>query len=152
MVRLQCTTHNRGERIHKEMAALAKTSNKVLSNSLRNLETFPPPVSETDQKFVESLAKNVSKIKVRRKSLPGSINDSENGHNRKSKIPVNNELRRKILEGKKDLQKHEEKKEKVLMEGEKERWETMSRISIAPFQNCLLSTGARRLLARDRLL
>ena len=135
------------------MAALAKTSNDVLSNSLRNLETFPPPVSETDQKFVESLARNVVKIKVRRRSLPGSLNDSdENAHNKKSKIPVNNELRRKILEGKKDLQKHEEKKEKVLMEGEKERWETMSRILIAPFQNCLLSTGARRLLARDRLL
>ena len=33
-------------------------------------------------------------------------------------------LRKKILEGKADLQKHEEKKEKVFMEGEKELWET----------------------------
>ena len=107
------------------MALLTKTGNDGLSSSMRNLELFPPPVSETDQKFVEGLSKSVAKMKVRRISLPGAINTSEESlKKRKSKIPVNNELRKKILEGKKDLEKHEEKKEKVFMEGEKSLWET----------------------------
>ena len=101
------------------------TKSECLSTSLRNLETFPPPVSETDQKFVEKLSENVGKINIRRRSLPGAINPSEEEvKKRKSKIPVNIELRKKILEGKKDLQKHEEKKEKTFMEGEKELWQS----------------------------
>ena len=106
------------------MTALAKSGADFLGDSLRNFDAFPPPVSEADQKFVESLERNVAKIKARRKSLPGTIKSSEDDEEARKKLPVNNELRKKILEGKKDLQKHEEKKEKVFMEGEKELWES----------------------------
>ena len=79
------------------MTALTKAGVDNLGDSLRNFEAFPPPVSEADQKFVESLARNVAKIKVRRKSFPGSLNSYED----KKKVPANNELR----EGVKNTQK-----------------------------------------------
>ena len=92
---------------------------------MRNLEIFPPPVSETHQKFIEKLAENVEKIKLRRRSLPGELTPSgDEAKKSKTKISVNSGLRKKILEGKKDLQKHEEKKEKTFMEGEKELWQS----------------------------
>ena len=93
----------------------------VTSNtSLTNLESFPPPVSETDQKFVENLAKNLSKIKVRRNSLPDALHSFKEQHQSRQKT----KLREKIIEGKRNMQEYEEKKEKMFLEGEKEMWES----------------------------
>ena len=78
------------------MTALTKTGADNLGESLRNIEAFPPPVSEADQKFVESLARNVARIKVRRKSLPGSLNCHEEETQVKKKLPVNNDLREDV--------------------------------------------------------
>ena len=78
------------------MTALTKTGADNLGESLRNFEAFPPPVSEADQKFVESLARNVARIKVRRKSFPGSLNSHEEETQVKKKLPVNNDLREDV--------------------------------------------------------
>ena len=85
------------------MTALTKTGVDNLGESLRNFEAFPPPVSEADQKFVESLARNVAKIKVRRNSLPGSLNSYEEEVQTRKKIPVNNELREGVKKNQKNL-------------------------------------------------
>ena len=45
------------------MTTLTKTGN--LGESRRHFEAFPLPVSEADQKFVESLARIVAKIRIR---------------------------------------------------------------------------------------
>ena len=78
------------------MTALTKTGADNLGESLRNFEAFPPPVSEADQKFVESLERNVAKIKVRRKSLPGSLNSYEDDAQARKKLPGNKELREAV--------------------------------------------------------
>ena len=83
------------------MTALTKTGADNLGESLRNCEAFLPPVSEADQKFVESLERNVAKIKVRRKSLPGSLNRYEEEVQTRKKIPVNNELREAVKKNQK---------------------------------------------------
>ena len=89
------------------MSLLTKSRNDCQSSSLINLETFPPPVSETDQKFVEKLSENVGKIKLSRRYLSGPINTSEEElKKREGKILVNSGQRTKFLERKRYLQKN----------------------------------------------
>ena len=75
---------------------------------------LPPPVSVTDMKFIEEISENLKEIKKRSKYL-----QLENVGNRERKSSL--QLRKTLRENKKEM---EERKEKVMVEGEKELWET----------------------------
>ena len=74
---------------------------------------LPPPVSVTDKNFIEEISENLKKIKKRKTSLQL---EKEENKERKSSL----QLRKTLRDNKKEM---EERKEKVMVEGEKELWE-----------------------------
>eukprot|EP00090_Calanus_glacialis_P043723 TRINITY_DN77468_c0_g1_i1.p2 TRINITY_DN77468_c0_g1~~TRINITY_DN77468_c0_g1_i1.p2 ORF type:complete len:118 (-),score=47.87 TRINITY_DN77468_c0_g1_i1:59-412(-) len=75
---------------------------------------LPPPVSFTDLHFIEEISENLKKIERRRKSLQL---EEEGNRERKSSL----HLRKTLKQDKKEML---EKKEKVMVDREKELWET----------------------------
>jgi len=103
-----------------------------LTGSLQNVNALPPPISVTDQAFIEKLSEGVGRIQLARQrssSLPPGQAEAqlkrieeENGASKKSKIAV--EVRRKKEEARAKERQQEKEKEKVMSSGEKELWES----------------------------
>jgi len=102
-----------------------------LTGSLQNVSNMPPPISMTDQAFIEKLSEGVGRIQLARQrssSLPpgeaaAQIKriEEENG-TKKSKIAE--EVRKKKEEARAKERRQEKEKEKVMSHGEKELWES----------------------------
>jgi len=117
-----------------EMSLLARPEVAVtapLTGSLQNVNALPPPISVTDQAFIEKLSEGVGRIQLARQrssSLPPGQAEAqlkrieeENGA-KKSKIAE--EVRRKKEEARAKERRQEKEKEKVMSSGEKELWES----------------------------